>query len=142
MEVLNLRHEIRATSLDISQAFDTVWHPTLISKLSAYGIQGQLCSWIIDFHYSHIQHGALNGILSFRLPVKAGVPQGSVPDPILVLTFINDLSDSLKNPISLLMIPPSAVSISHPSDRQAAASPFSTDLGQEMVQRLEYVFQP
>ena len=27
VEVLYIRHEIRAVSLDISRAFDTVWHP-------------------------------------------------------------------------------------------------------------------
>ena len=47
VEALNIRHEIRAISLDISQAFDTVWHLVMLSKLSAYGIQGQLHSWIL-----------------------------------------------------------------------------------------------
>ena len=37
MEALNLRHEISVVSLDISRAFDSVWHPALTSKLSAYG---------------------------------------------------------------------------------------------------------
>ena len=41
MEALNVRKEIRAVSLDISHAVDTVWHPALLSKLSAYGIQNQ-----------------------------------------------------------------------------------------------------
>ena len=40
MEVLNARHEIRAIFQDISCAFDTVWHPALLTKLSSYGIQG------------------------------------------------------------------------------------------------------
>ena len=31
-EVLNARQEIRAVSLDISRAFDTVWHPALVTK--------------------------------------------------------------------------------------------------------------
>ena len=52
VEALNIRNEIRAISLDIYQAVDTVWHTALLSKLSAYGIQGQLHSWITDFlHY-------------------------------------------------------------------------------------------
>ena len=38
MEVLNARDEIRAISLNISCAFDTVWHPALLTKLSSYGI--------------------------------------------------------------------------------------------------------
>ena len=49
MEALNIRREIRAVSLDISRAFDTVSHPALFSELSAYGIQGQLHSWITHF---------------------------------------------------------------------------------------------
>ena len=48
MEVLNARHEIRAISLDISRAFDMVWHPALLTKLSSYGIQGHLHSWLAD----------------------------------------------------------------------------------------------
>ena len=42
MEVLDVRQEIRA----ISCAFDTVWHPALLTKLSSYGIQGHLHSWL------------------------------------------------------------------------------------------------
>ena len=42
MEALNVRHEIRAISLDMSRAFDTVWHPALLSKLSADGIEDEL----------------------------------------------------------------------------------------------------
>ena len=42
MEVINARQEIRAVSLDISRAFDTVWHPALLTKLSSYGIQDHL----------------------------------------------------------------------------------------------------
>ena len=44
-------------SLDIFRTYDTVWHPALLSKLSAYGIQGQLHTWITDFLYSRRQRG-------------------------------------------------------------------------------------
>ena len=49
MEILNAGHEIRAISLDISHAFDKVWHPALLTKLSSYGIQRNLYSWFADF---------------------------------------------------------------------------------------------
>jgi len=42
IEPFNVRHEIRAICLDLSQTFDTVWNPALLSKLSACDIQGQL----------------------------------------------------------------------------------------------------
>ena len=44
MEALIVTRDIRTIALDISQAFDTLWHPTLISTLSAYGIQGHILS--------------------------------------------------------------------------------------------------
>ena len=60
VEVLNVRHEIGAISLDISHAFDTAWHPALLTKLSSYGIQGHLHSWLADFLSCHSHRVALN----------------------------------------------------------------------------------
>ena len=63
MEVLNIGHEIRAVSLEMYRAFDTVWHPALLSNLSAFGIQVQLHKWLTDLLFSSSQRVALNKIL-------------------------------------------------------------------------------
>ena len=107
--------------------FDAVWHPALLSKLSAYCIQDQLHTGIPDFLYSHSQHMALKGILSYPLPVKAEVPQGSLLS--LLLIFINDLSVSLENTLYLFADDSTLCQdIPLPSDRQAAVSSLSSDL--------------
>ena len=124
MEIFNARSEIRAISLDISHAFDMFWPPSLLTKLSSYGIQGHLHSWLIDF----LSCVALNGVLSSPLPVQAGVPQGSALGSVLFLVFINDLT-LLENPLYLFADDSTLHrAIFHPSDRQAAASSPSAHL--------------
>ena len=39
----------RAVFLDISKAFDKVWHKGLVSKMKCNGIQGDLLSLLSDF---------------------------------------------------------------------------------------------
>ena len=67
---------------------------------------------------------------SSLIPIQAGVPQGSVLGPVLFMVFINDLSDSLENPLYLFADDSTLCrTICHPSDRQAAAFSLTADLG-------------
>ena len=142
MEILNARHEIRAISRDILRSFDMVWHSALLNKLSSYGNQGHLHSWLADFLSCRSQRAALNGVLSSPLlTVQAGVSQGSVLGALHFLVFINDLSDSLENPLYVFADDSTLCrAICHPSDPQAAASSLSADL--DKIQHVEHVFQP
>ena len=69
--------EVRSVFLDISKAFDKVWHEGVISKLKQNGISGDLLNILTDFLSNRKQRVVLNGQVSTWTSVNAGVPQGS-----------------------------------------------------------------
>ena len=48
-EALDAGFEVRSASLDISKAFDKVWHEGVLFKLSQNGISGNLLELLTDF---------------------------------------------------------------------------------------------
>ena len=118
--------EVRSVFLDISKAFDKVWHDGLLYKLKSMGFSGELYKLLENYLSNRFQRVLLNGQTSSWKPVLAGVPQGSILGPLLFLVYINDLPDGLKSNAKLFADDTSLFTIV--KDKNESANILNNDL--------------
>ena len=82
--------------LDMTKAFDSINHETLLNKLEKYGIRGIAFEWLKSYLSERKLQVKFKETLSDRFSVEFGTPQGSVLGPLLYIVLANDLIKSLK----------------------------------------------
>ena len=122
----------RRLRLDISKAFDKVWHRGLIYKLKQNAISGNLLETLTDFLKDRKQRIILNRQNSWA---EAGVPQGPVLGHLLFLIYINDFPDNLSTNVKPFPHYTSLFSVVH----DIATS--SCDLNYDLNRVREWAFQ-
>ena len=127
-------HDTRAVFLDISKAFDKVWHEGLLLELKSNDISGHLLNLFSDFLDERFQRTILNGKSSDWKRITARVPQGSVLGPLFSLIYINDLADNIMSDVKLCADDTSVFNVVFDTD--ISAEVLNQDLGPCKIGRI------
>lgn len=87
----NMHKSTGAIFLDVSKAFDKVWHEGLLAKLLDSNIHLDLTKLVASFLRSRSFRVKLGSTRSSERRMEAGVPQGSLLSPLLYSLFTMDM---------------------------------------------------
>ena len=134
--------EVQLNFLDISKAFDKVWHEGLLYKLEFIGISGNLLNLFRSFLNDRYQRVVINGQHSDWTPILAKVPQSSILGPLLFPIYINDLPGNLNSLVEFFADDTSLFSTVH--DPTLSAKILNDDLSRisEWAHRWKMLFNP
>jgi exonuclease III len=125
---IDSKHNVCSVFLDISKAFDKVYHEGLIFKLKQIGIIGNLLSLLKSYLCDRYHRVVINGSSSDWRPVNAGVPQGSILGPLLFLIYINDIVDQIVSNIYIFADDTSLMTFIDPLDIAGTFATINNDL--------------
>ena len=87
--------------LDLSAAFDTVRHGTLLNRLkSRFGVDGKALEWFASYLVDRTQRVTVNDRLSPDFPLRQVVPPRSCLGPLLFTVYTSKLFDIVSKHLS------------------------------------------
>ena len=89
---LDNRKVVGVLSTDMSKAFDSLYHPLIIAKLKAYGVEESSLDLIKSYFKDRYNRVKLGSVVSEWQKVSRGCPQGSALGPLIWNNYQNDLT--------------------------------------------------
>ena len=76
-------------AVDFSKAFDTVDHTTLLSSLPTTTLPPNDIRWLFTYLRGRTASCSFNRVVSSRVTLHQGVPQGSILSPLLFNFYVS-----------------------------------------------------
>lgn len=98
LEAMDKQQGVILVLLDLSSAFDTICHDTLLRRIhDSFGVDGNILKWLRSYLGGRSQSVVFGGDTSSPLAVPQGVPQGSVLGPMLFSIYTSPISNIVHN---------------------------------------------
>jgi sarcosine oxidase/L-pipecolate oxidase len=121
----------------MSKALDRIDHNILLLKLQDVSISPAAINWFSTYLSERFQVVSINTVLSDKLPVKSGVPQGSILGPILFGIRVNELPTIPQSSLSKMYVDDNKLSLTFSIQQCASAT---TEMNKDLCRIRDWRF--